>query len=130
MGDNPKLHCCGIVELVPHPQPPAKPKPSNKRHLVTDCAEVERTTRSSYCDGLGGVTTRFDKKHKAEEFVDRTTGRSGFKEQVKYKSTLKVEDKWSGCSDEYSTQVKFERVTYQPTAKAVPKSKKKSVGNY
>ncbi|KAL3746095.1 hypothetical protein ACJRO7_015105 [Eucalyptus globulus] len=128
MADNPKLHCCGIVELVPPPQPPAKP--SNKRPLITGCAEVERTTRSSHHDGSGGgFATQFDKKHKAEGFVDRTTGRAGFKEEVKYKSTVKVDDKWSGCTDVYSTQVKFKRVTYQPAVKAVPRFKNKRV-NY
>ncbi|KAI6680685.1 hypothetical protein NL676_034566 [Syzygium grande] len=123
-----EVKCKSTAKYVRPRQPPAKR--SYKRHLITDCAKVERTTRSSYCDEFSGLTTQFDKKRKTEKFVDRTTGRSGCKEVVKYKSTVKVDDRRSGCTDKYTTLVEVKRVTSKPTAKAAPKSKKKCVCYY
>ncbi|KAI6680684.1 hypothetical protein NL676_034565 [Syzygium grande] len=128
MAHNQALHDCVIVKFVHPPQPPAKP--SNKRHQLTHLAEVETMTRSSYYDGFSVFTTQSDMKFKAKGFVDRTTGRSACKEVVKYKSTMKVDDRRSGCTDKYSTLAEFKRVTSKPPAKAVPKSKKKCVCHY
>ena len=84
---------------------------SNKRK-VNESSELEKSSRTIYKDKHGAYSEQFTKHHKAEEFVDKHSGTLGFKEQVTYKSTHKVNDEVQGSTTEYETQVKFKKTVY------------------
>lgn len=68
---------------------------------------------------------------RAGRIVDGRSGRYGCKEEVSYKSSVKVNDSWTGCTDEYQTQVKFKKVTtYPATSNHKGSSKSKSINYY
>lgn len=96
---------------------------SNKRK-VNESSDLEKSSRTIYKDKHSAYSEQFTKHHKAEEFVDKHSGRLGFKEQVTYKSTHKVNDKVQGSTTEYETQVKFKKTVYPN------KSASKSKCNY
>lgn len=101
-----------------------------KRQLIQGSNEVEKITKNIFKDDFGRCSDHFSKNQKAEVFVEKSTGRTGFKEVIKYTSTLNFDDKVHGCSSEHQTQVKFKTVTFpsQSGAKgAIPKSN--SYGN-
>ncbi|KAA8535502.1 hypothetical protein F0562_030505 [Nyssa sinensis] len=71
---------CGLIEVVPT---------GGGKRQRNEMSKVERTSKTIFKDKEGGCSTQFTKKHKAEEFVDKNTGLLGYKEEVKFKSTLK-----------------------------------------
>ncbi|KAL3535350.1 hypothetical protein ACH5RR_003811 [Cinchona calisaya] len=87
---------------------------SNKRARKNEKFETENTTKAifkedchHYQGGKLTTKTQFAKTHKAGDFVDN----HGFKEEVKYKSSYKVNNKVGGSSIEYHTEVKFKKIT-------------------
>ncbi|KAJ8560498.1 hypothetical protein K7X08_022358 [Anisodus acutangulus] len=62
--------------------------------------EVQKSTKSSYKDYGGGSSSRVTETYKAGEFVDRRSGREGYREEANYKSTYKVNDKAHGVTTE------------------------------
>ncbi|KAK4374522.1 hypothetical protein RND71_005199 [Anisodus tanguticus] len=73
--------------------------------------EVQKSTKSSYKDYGGGSSSRVIETYKAGEFVDRRSGREGYREEANYKSTHKVNDKVHGVTTEYETSVKCKKTT-------------------
>ncbi|KAK6783699.1 hypothetical protein RDI58_017153 [Solanum bulbocastanum] len=51
------------------------------------------------------------KGYNSGEFVDRRSGREGYREEANYKSTYKVNDKTHGVTTEYETSVKCKKTT-------------------
>ncbi|PON55982.1 hypothetical protein PanWU01x14_184490 [Parasponia andersonii] len=83
---------------------------SRGRHL-NESSEMETAAKSIFKDKQGRFSSQFLESHKAEEFVDNSTGRLGYKEESKYTNTYKYDDKENGYTDEYyQTQVKFGHV--------------------
>ena len=82
------------------------------RRMVNESNEVERSSRTMYKDKYSGCSNHFSTQHKAEEFVDKHSGRLGLKDEVKYTSTHKVVDKVVDYTTEYKTQVKFKKTVY------------------
>ncbi|RXH83591.1 hypothetical protein DVH24_005844 [Malus domestica] len=85
--------------------PLSKPKLNESR-------EVQSKARSSYKDEYGGVSSHYTENYKAEQFVDKSTGRLGYKQEAKFTSTEKYVDKELGFTTEYQTQVKFKESVY------------------
>uniref|UniRef100_M1DA20 Uncharacterized protein n=1 Tax=Solanum tuberosum TaxID=4113 RepID=M1DA20_SOLTU len=77
------IPCVGLVEFV------EAPKGYNS-------GEIQTSTKTSY---------------KSDEFVDRRSGREGYREEANYKSTYKVNDKTHGVTTEYETSVKCKKTT-------------------
>lgn len=77
----------------------------------TESFETENTTKTLYKNHGGGCSSKMTQSHKAGEFVDKRNGNKGFKEEVKFKASVKVDDKVEGCTTEYESQVKFKKVT-------------------
>lgn len=73
---------------------------------------METAAKSIFKDDQGKFSSQFSKSHKAEEFVDKSTGRLGYKEETKYTKTYKYDDKDQGYTNEYQTQVKVKHVAY------------------
>ncbi|CAN6557058.1 unnamed protein product [Malus baccata var. baccata] len=85
--------------------PLSKPKPNESR-------EVQSKARTSYKDEYGGVSNHYTENYKAEQFVDKSTGWLGYKQEAKFTSTEKYVDKELGFTTEYQTQVKFKESVY------------------
>ncbi|CAA2999159.1 Hypothetical predicted protein [Olea europaea subsp. europaea] len=112
---------CGLIEFVPH----SGGVSSNKRGRNESC-ELENTAKTVVKDYGGGVSTKFSQKQKAGDFYHKSNGNYGFKEEVKYESSVKFDDKVQGSSTEYQTQVKFKKVTTYAN-KGAPKSSYKRI---
>ncbi|KAL2502295.1 uncharacterized protein Fot_36143 [Forsythia ovata] len=115
-GKTPIIAYSGLIEVVPY----SGGGSSNKRGRNESC-EMENTTKTAIKDYGGGVSTKFSEKHKAGDFFDKRSGSHGFKEEVKYESSVKYDDKIEGYSTEYQTEVKYKKVTTYAN-KGAPKS--------
>ncbi|KAK4337558.1 hypothetical protein RND71_042045 [Anisodus tanguticus] len=73
--------------------------------------EVQKSKKYSYKDYDGGSSSRVTKTCKAGDFLDRRSGREGYREEANYKSTYKVNDKAHGVTTEYETSVKCKKTT-------------------
>ncbi|KAK4712955.1 hypothetical protein R3W88_018862 [Solanum pinnatisectum] len=73
--------------------------------------EIHKSTKTSYNDYGGGTSSRVTETYKSGEFVDRRSGREGYREEANYKSTYKVNDKTHGVTTEYETNVKYKTTT-------------------
>ena len=87
-------------------------KGSSSKRMVNESSEMQSSSRMIYKDNYSGCSSKFTEQHKAEEFVDKHSGRLGYKEELKYTSTNKVNDKVQGYTTEYETQVKFKKTVY------------------
>ncbi|CAI9782968.1 unnamed protein product [Fraxinus pennsylvanica] len=112
---NPVVAYCGLVEVVPY-----SGGVSSKKRGRNELCELENTTKTAIKGYGGGVSTKFSKKQKAGDFYDKRSGNHGFKEEMKYESSVKIDDKIGGTSTEYQTQVKFKKVTTY-ASKGAPK---------
>ncbi|KAG5593922.1 hypothetical protein H5410_035154 [Solanum commersonii] len=92
------IPCVGLVEFV------KAPKGYNS-------GEIQTSTKTSYKDYGGGSSSRVIETYKSGEFVDRCSGREGYREEANYKSTYKVNDKTHGVTTEYETSVKCKKTT-------------------
>lgn len=113
MAKNSKVHCIGLVEVVPSSK--VTTLTSNSTTSKGGLNQFETSTKSVYKDQCDGSSYSFSKKHKGGEFIDGRSGRYGYKEEVSYKSSVKVDDAWTGCTDEYQTEVKFQKTTTYPS---------------
>ncbi|KAF5749446.1 hypothetical protein HS088_TW04G01415 [Tripterygium wilfordii] len=111
---------------------------STGQRAMTQSSEMQSGSRAIYKDKYSGCSTGYSVKEKSGEFVDGRTGRVGYKEETTYTKTLRVNDKVSGSSTEYQTQVKFKEVHTPGPASAKSnnykssgsKSNSKSYGYY
>ena len=83
--------------------------------------EVQSQMTSSYNDKYCGTSSNFTKSYKEGDFVDKRSGNSGYKQEVKYTSVDKYVDKTWGYTTEYKTQLKVTKSVY--TKKSAPASK-------
>ena len=98
-------HYCGYAEVVPASS-------AGSKRMVNESNEVHSSSRTMYKDNYSGGSNHYSTQHKAEEFVDKHSGRLGFKEEVKFTSTQKVVDKVQDYTTEYQTQVKVKKTDY------------------
>ncbi|KAK7847200.1 hypothetical protein CFP56_007051 [Quercus suber] len=87
-------------------------KGSSSKRMANESSEMQSSSRMIYKDNYSGCSSKFTEQHKAEEFVDKHSGRLGYKEELKYTSTNKLNDKVQGYTTEYETQVKFKKTVY------------------
>ncbi|KAM6555073.1 hypothetical protein CsatB_015835 [Cannabis sativa] len=85
---------------------------SNKGRVMKDSTQLHSATKSIVKSDKGKATTSFKKSFTADEFVDKTTGRLGFKEEASFTRTDKYNNKNDGFAHEFETQVKFKHVAY------------------
>ncbi|OIS96657.1 hypothetical protein A4A49_35372 [Nicotiana attenuata] len=76
-----------------------------------DSSEVQKSTKTSYKDYGGGSSSRVTETYRGGDFVDRRSGREGYREEASYKSTYKVNDKAQGVTAEFETSVKCKKTT-------------------
>ncbi len=105
MAEKHYLHFSGYAEVVPESS-------AGSKRMVNESNEVERSSRTEYKDKYSGCSNHYSTQHKTEEFVDKRSGRLGFKEEVKFTSTHKVVDKVQDYTTEYQTQVKVKKTDY------------------
>lgn len=125
----------GTIDLVrPYGSKWSSGSSGTKKIYLNESNEMEKTTKASFMDNYGKCSTKIWKSQKAEEFVDNKSGRFGYKEEAKYSSTSKYDDKIGGYSTEYHTQVKVKKkVSYHPYAyptASKSKTNNKSVNYY
>lgn len=97
---------CGYLEVMP------LSKGSSSSQL-NESAELQIKDRYSYKDAYGeGGSSSFTASYKAGEFVDKSTGGLGYRQEANYTSTDKYVDKEIGFTTEYQTQVKFKKSVY------------------
>lgn len=114
MGKNSEVLCVGSVEVVPS----SKALSSSYSTTTTSKGalnQFETSTKTVYKDQCSGSSYTFNKTHKGGEFVDGRSGRYGYKEELAYKSSVKVGDAWTGCTEDYQTEVKFKKITTYPS---------------
>ena len=114
-------HYCGYAEVVPASS-------AGSKRMVNESNEVHSSSRTMYKDNYSGCSNHYSTQHKAEEFVDKHSGRLGFKEEVKFTSTQKVVDKVRDYTTEYKTQVQFKKTVYPN--KTTPKSNNNRINYY
>ncbi|CAI9098552.1 OLC1v1035221C1 [Oldenlandia corymbosa var. corymbosa] len=137
MAGKPKVMArIGYIEVVPSSSSKAVVKSSGGKRGWTDSSESQKTTKA-VCRNTagGGCSAKFTKTEKAGGFVDKRSGNQGYKQEVSYKSSVKVNDKARGCTTEYETQVKFKKTTTYTAPKksaaaaaAAPKAKSSGSG--
>lgn len=85
-------------------------KPSQ---VVKKSSQVEtRSAHTIYKDKYSNCSSHVTQQHKKEVFVDKHSGRPGYKKEVKVTSTHKVNDKIHGNTIEHQTQVKYKKTVY------------------
>ncbi|KAL6556079.1 hypothetical protein OROGR_005367 [Orobanche gracilis] len=77
----------------------------------SDAFESQSTTKAMYKSPAGSSAAKFTKTEKSGGFVDKRSGNHGYKQEVKYKTAVKVKDVVQGATTEYETQVKFKKTT-------------------
>nr|POF10620.1 hypothetical protein CFP56_23392 [Quercus suber] len=85
---------------------------SSSKRMANESSEMQSSSRMIYKDKYSGCSSKFTEQHKAEELVDKHSGSLGYKEELKYTSTNKVNDKVQGYTTEYETQIKFKKTVY------------------
>ncbi|KAF5749445.1 hypothetical protein HS088_TW04G01414 [Tripterygium wilfordii] len=118
---------CGYIEVVSGDYAPLV-STGQKQKAMTKSSEMQTGSRAIYKDKYSGCSSGFSVKEKSGEFVDKKSGRVGYKEETTYTDSLKVADKVSGSSTEYQTQVKFKQV-YTPGPGSAKSNKYKSSGS-
>lgn len=99
----------GYCEVVPSNQYSSS---SSRGRYLNESSELESSTKSVVKGDNARSSRNFSESYKSEEFVDKSTGRLGYKEEAKYSSTYKYDDVERGYTNEYQTQVKFKHVAY------------------
>ena len=107
----PTYHFTGLAQVVPSNYQVSSSSSSRGRY-VSESSELESSTKSIHKDDFGRNSSKFSRSYKSEEFVDKSSGRLGYKEEAKYDCTYKCDDKEQGYTHEYQTQVKYKHVAY------------------
>ncbi|KAK7847202.1 hypothetical protein CFP56_007053 [Quercus suber] len=84
---------------------------SSKR-VLNKVTELNSSSRMIFKDKHTSCSSHFAKQLKTEKFVDNSSGKLGYKDEVKCTSGLKFNDKLLGNTTEFETQVKFKKTVY------------------
>ena len=85
---------------------------SSSKRVLNKATELNSSSRMILKDKHTSCSSHFAKQHKTEKFVDNSSGKLGYKDEVKYTSGLKFNDKVLGNTREFETKVKFKKTVY------------------
>lgn len=85
---------------------------SSSKRVLNKATELNSSSRMIFKDKHTSCSSHFAKHHKTEKFVDNSSGKLGYKDEVKYTSGLKFNDKVLGNTREFETKVKFKKTVY------------------
>lgn len=85
---------------------------SSSKRVLNKATELNSSSRMIFKDKHTSCSSHFAKQHKTEKFVDNSSGKLGYKDEVKYTSGLKFNDKVLGNTREFETKVKFKKTVY------------------
>ena len=103
----------GYCEAVPSTnQVSTYSSSSNKGRQMKSSTELQSATKTSFKSVKGKASTNYKQTYTSGEFVDKSTGGIGYKEEMKYSRTSKYQDKELGYTHEYEAQVKLKHVAY------------------
>lgn len=101
---------------------------STGKRPMTKSSEMKTESRAIYKYKYSSCSSGNTLKQKSGSFVDKKTGRTGYKQETAYTKSLKVDNKVNGSSTEFQTQVKFKQV-YTPGPASVKSSKAPNSNN-
>ncbi|PON98042.1 hypothetical protein TorRG33x02_061160 [Trema orientale] len=84
----------------------------NRGRLMKDSTEFQIATKTIVKSDKGKASTTFKERNYSGEFVDKSTGRLGYKQEKTYCRTEIYDNKEDGYTHEYQTQVKLKHVAY------------------
>ncbi|EXC34527.1 hypothetical protein L484_019126 [Morus notabilis] len=130
-----EIHYIGTCIEVPTNQKYSSSSSSSSRgRQLMESSEMENSEKSIFKDVYGKSSSGFNRSYKREEFIDKSSGRLGYKAEVKYTRTNKYDDMEEGYTHEYQTQVKHKHVAYpsnkQGFSSTNKKGNKKSIDYY
>lgn len=85
---------------------------SSSKRVLNKATELNSSSRMIFKDKHTSCSSHFAKQHKTEKFVDNSSGKLGYKDEVKYTSGLKFNDRVLGNTREFETKVKFKKTVY------------------
>lgn len=85
---------------------------SSSKRVLNKATELNSSSRMIFKDKHTSCSSHFAKQHKTEKFVDNSSGKLGYKDEVQYTSGLKFNDKVLGNTREFETKVKFKKTVY------------------
>ena len=85
---------------------------SSSKRVLNKATELNSSSRMIFKDKHTSCSSHFAKQHKTEKFVDNSRGKLGYKDEVKYTSGLKFNDRVLGNTREFETKVKFKKTVY------------------
>ncbi|GAA0156339.1 hypothetical protein LIER_38257 [Lithospermum erythrorhizon] len=91
-------------------EPPTKVSTYRAGNNSFEMQNTSRAVQKSAYDGTT-TTTRNSQIMKGGEFVDRRSGNNGYREEVRFQTTKRVNDRVQGVTKEYQTEVKFKETT-------------------
>lgn len=117
----------GYIEAMPSKQISTNTPTGSRGRQLRESTELKCASKSIYKDIKGKSTTNFKQSYIAGEFLDKSSGRLGYKEEMQYSRMDKYDNKAEGYTHEYETQVKFKHVAYPTKSTGSSNSENKQI---